>query len=118
MTENKLPVSSLELKKCFSNEEFVIKTCQQIDKDLAGLIEDHFEFDIDFEEDVLQQMVRTVAKNLKNLGHSNLLQFVYKVDLNEKELKSNLNRQLGLEDLAFKIIRREAQKIFLRLKFG
>ena len=118
MTERKLPVTSLEIKDCFSNEEFVIKTCQQIDKDLVGLLDSHLEFKIDFQGDVLEQIVRTLAANLKELNSQNLLQFMYNVDLKEQELVSNLNRKMGLEDLAFKVIRREAQKIFLRIKYS
>lgn len=118
MTEGSLPSTSLDLKTYFSQEEFLVKTCQQINKDMVGLIQNPVEFDVDMEQDVLEQLVRTLAQNMKKMSELNLRQFIYKVDMKEQEFESNLNRQLGIEDLAFKVIRREAQKIFLRIKFS
>lgn len=118
MTDGNLPITSLDLKTYFSQEEFVVKTCQQINKDMVGLIQNPLEFNVDLEQDVLEQLVRIVAQNLKKMSDLHLRQFIYKVDMKEQEFESNLNRQLGIEDLAFKVIRREAQKIFLRIKFS
>lgn len=118
MSEVQLPQTSLELKDFFNNEEFVIKTCQQINKDLVGLIENPLSFNLDFERDILDQLVKVLTENLKKMNSHNVLQFSYKVDLKELEFESNLNRNLGFEDLAFKVIRREAQKVFLRIKYS
>lgn len=118
MKEDSLPFTSLDLRVYFSKEDFVIKTCQQINKDMVGLIQNHVEFDVDMQADVLEQLVRTLACNMKKMSDINLRQFIYKVDIKEQEFESNMNRQLGIEDLAFKVIRREAQKIYLRIKFS
>jgi hypothetical protein len=96
----------------------VIQTCQQINKDLLGLIDDPVTFDIDMDEHVLSQMIQIVSEIIKRIAKQNLAQFIYKVDLKEANFIELIDREKGLSELAFMVVRREAQKIYLRRHFS
>lgn len=101
-----------ELKKAFDTVNFVEQTCAQINKDLTGLSEriistrhlnDHL-------ADFMEQLIPIISE-MKDLQ-----QFIYKVDLPEN-IYINAVSQLNWHELSYQIIRREAQKVFLRDRF-
>ena len=115
--ELKIPQTTLDLKNCFENEGFVIDTCKQMSKDLVGLVNDRVDFDIDLNENVLNQITTTLIQVLNQMPNQNLQQFIYKVDLKEADFLKLIGDENKKEELAFKIIKREAQKIYLRRYF-
>ncbi len=48
---------------------------------------------------------------------SKLSQFIYLVDLNEDDFKKSLQQQ-GFSELSYLVIKREAQKVYLKNKFS
>jgi hypothetical protein len=105
--------SENELKKAFDAAKFVDQTCVQINKDLNGhsdAIISHHQL-IDPLEDLIEQLIPIIAE-MKDLQ-----QFIYKVDLPEK-IYINAISQLNWHELSYQIIRREAQKVFLRDRFS
>ncbi len=102
-----------ELKKAFDTTNFVDQTCAQINKDLIGLsdaIISNRQLN-DPLEDLTEQLIPIIS------AMKDLQQFIYKVDLPEK-IYINALSQLNWHDLSYQIIRREAQKVFLRDRFS
>ena len=106
------------IKNFFSKEEFVLKTCEQIQKDLLGLTAVNQDFNIDFNQDVMIQMVDLMQLELKSLSGGELQQFIYKVDLNEQVFNTAMAQNDDYEELIFLIIQREAQKVYLKHKLS
>lgn len=66
----------------------------------------------------LSNLMKELFPIFDHLSESgNLSQFIYKVDLNEKDFQNALS-QSGWDELAFLVIRREAQKVYLKNKFS
>lgn len=101
-----------QLKTQFNIEDFALKTFHQINKDLNGLSVNSIEFLPS--EDNLEQATQQLIPILDELGKiSQLQQFIYQVDLPEKQWLSFLSHQ-DLTFLSHQIIIREAQKVYLR----
>lgn len=113
-----LPEKRNELALSFYNEEFVLKTLEQINKDLSGLESAEVVFNIDFERDVLEQLIDQLATILLKMNNRNIQQFIYRVDLKESDFLKSVSKEDDFQELAFLIIRREAQKVYLRSKFS
>jgi len=95
-----------------------LKTCKQIQKDLLGLTTRAHEFRINFEEDVLAQMVDSMQFVIEGLSGGELQQFIYKVDLKEQDFNAAISQNDDYEELIFLIIQREAQKVYLKHKLS
>jgi hypothetical protein len=105
------------LKQQFSIENFVEKTVNQFNKDAFGLIDDELNLPPLDSPNVLELLISDLQKLLKVLSDSsNLQQFIYKVDLNEKKWIYFTSFQ-NYELLAEEVIIREAQKVYLRELF-
>jgi hypothetical protein len=106
-----------ELSRFFDRAEFVEKTFLQINKDLdlEQLALDWSE--IDQSQDVLVQCISLLSPLLQNMSGSALQTFIYRVDLQENRFLTNLHEK-NFDQLAFEIILREAQKVFLRMHFS
>lgn len=113
-----LPINKAELQPYFDSEEFVIKTCQQISKDLTGLIDIEPNFNLDVQEDVLSALTDQLASILNRMDSANVQQFIYRVDLREEDYVKNVSKEDEGQSLAYFVIRREAQKVYLRSKFS
>lgn len=104
-----------QLKTQFNIEGFAEKTIAQINKDLNGLsvgsISDANADDL--LESVSHQLIPIIDELSKT---SQLQQFIYQVDLPEKQWLVFLNNQ-DIVFLAHQIIIREAQKVYLREMF-
>lgn len=106
-----------QLVKQFQIQDFVQKTIHQINKDLNGLVEEEIKI-IDIEnENILAILVTNVEAILEYLSqNSQLQQFIYAVDLNEKSWLNFMQKQ-DFKGLSEQIIIREAQKVYLRERF-
>lgn len=113
-----LPTTKNDIKNFFSKEEFVLKTCEQIQKDLLGLTSTNPDLKIDFKQDVMIQLVDLMQLALKSLSGEELQQFIYKVDLNEHVFNAAIAQNDEYEELIFLIIQREAQKVYLKHKLS
>jgi hypothetical protein len=113
-----IPQSKNDVSSLFEKEQFVIDTCQQISKDLAGLTEFPPEFDVDMDNDVLNQIIQQLAVCLLKVSAQNLQQFIYRVDMKEADFHRSLAQEDDCQELAFMVVRREAQKVYLRAKFS
>ena len=107
-----------DLVSFFDREEFVQKTVEQINKDLTGLEASEVNFNIDFEEDVLGQLIGQLAFVLLKMDSRNIQQFIYRVDIKESQYLHAVSKEDDFQELAFLIVRREAQKVYLRAKFS
>ena len=106
-----LPQNRGDIELHFSDEKFVIDTCSQINKDLTGLTEFPPKFDIDLENDVMYQVILQLAESLKRMSQTNLQQFIYRVELKERDFYKALAQEDDCQELAFCVLRREAQKV-------
>ncbi len=105
------------LKEQFSIENFVEKTVNQFNKDGFGLIDEEIELPSLESPNVLELLIIEVQYVLKQLNEtSHLQQFVYKVDLLEKNWNYFIEFQ-NYQTLAEEVIIREAQKVYLRELF-
>ena len=108
-----------ELTAYWSEDRFVLDTYRQVQKDLLGLAELELSEDRLLEDPypVLQAYILEIIDDLTKSHDDKLAQFIYKVDLPERKF----HRLIGtgnLEDLSHEILRREAQKVYLRRKFS
>ncbi|MCG8575711.1 MAG: hypothetical protein MI810_12560 [Flavobacteriales bacterium] len=100
----------------FLEKKFVRETCLQIQKDLQGLVDCEIQTDESDPLFHLQGLIVKVLEELSNGSGGKLMQFIYKVDLSEKKSLELLMKG-DLKELAYLIIEREAQKVYLRRRF-
>ena len=105
-----------EINTYFDSAAFVEQTCAQINKDLIGIADATLKADQDADL-ILNHLIFKVTEIINSIQNSEkLAQFIYKVDLPEHEFKQTL-ATADWNTLSFLIIRREAQKVYLRNKF-
>ncbi len=113
---SKILFTKNEIRSHFNAAEFVSKTRAQVNKDLAGL--SVFEVPVSSSGmdplKSLQDDLIPIIEDLSDAG--NLYQFIYKVDLPERSFQEALSNHDFFE-LSYLIVQREAQKVFLRIKF-
>jgi hypothetical protein len=100
---------------------FVAATIAQINKDLQGLTQQVILFEDQGKRTIIDQLTVIVQPVLQDLSKSQpelLSQFIYRVDLAERKFIDSISGDSSLSDLAFLVIEREAQKVYLRLKFA
>ena len=113
-----LPESISEVASLFNQEEFVLKTIDQIKKDLSGLEAGEVNFNINFDQEVLNQLTYQLMSVIQKMESRNIQQFIYRVDLKESQFLNAVSKEDEFQELAYLIIRREAQKVYLRSKFA
>ena len=108
-----------QTKNSLSNEEFVLKTQQQIHKDFAKFnleFRESFIFDLWTKEEIELAIQENLAIIIK-FGETKLMQLLYTIDIPEEQFLSLTQEQNFLELLAEAILKREALKVFFRSKF-
>lgn len=106
-----------QLEEQFQINDFVDKTIFQLNKDLNGLSVDTLKIDFNESDDKLLVVVNNLIPILEELSkNSQLQQFIYQIDLKEKQWFKFLTT-LEFNPLAEQIIIREAQKVYLREMF-
>lgn len=112
---NELIRTETEIRAFFDSKSFVEKTCLQINKDLQGIASVEVAID---SENILDQLIAKLALIFIEISSFEILgQFIYRVDLKESEFRDNLQKS-DWETLAYLVVRREAQKVFLRQHFN
>ncbi len=97
---------------------FAIQTCAQINKDLQGVSLTTVSLNNIKEPTILEHLMHQLLPILNQLAEqSKLSQFIYLVDLNEDDFKKSLQQQ-GFSELSYLVIKREAQKVYLKNKFS
>ena len=110
-----------ELQSFFDQTRFIEATVAQINKDLQGLFYGDFSFIPSSEKNPLEQLVTQLVPIITDLSKrqpEQLAQFIYRVDLPEKKFVEAITEDSALQLLAFRIIEREALKVYLRMKFS
>jgi len=105
--------------KTLSNEEFVLKTQQQIHKDFAKFnleFRENFIFDLWTKEEIELAIQENLAIIIK-FGETKLMQLLYTIDIPEEQFLRLTQEQNFLPLLAEAILKREALKVFFRSKF-
>ena len=109
-----------QLNSYFQNQQFVLKTQQQIAKDFAKFnlyFSDSFEFE-PTSKDEIERLMGHLLVDLMKQGETRLLQLLYTIDLSEKEFLHITTDPNFIQLLSEKILFREAYKVFLRTKFS
>jgi len=109
-----------EISSLFNQKDFVDSTIAQLNKDLQGLFFTELTNNFNSDSPIIEQLISTLQPILQELSKKQpeqLSQFIYRVDLGEKKYLDSFSRDLSLTDLAFLVIEREAQKVYLRAKF-
>lgn len=71
----------------FNNQEFIEATIAQLNKDLQGLFFDELKSDFNQDSSIIDQLISTLQPVLQSLSKQQpeqLSQFIYRVDLGEK----------------------------------
>lgn len=109
----------LEYEKYRRQISYLRRVVEQIQKDFQI-----FDFDIRFSGDVegaydeLFAQIRPIVGELLNSDPERLMNLLYRIDLNETELRRAAGEQIDfLEYLVDKILSRELQKVVLREHF-
>ena len=116
-----LILTESDLNSFIDKENFVEKTCFQISKDFSTVYHDTIDFQFDGNEPLLSQLIQqlsSVIDEVSKMGSGTMLQLMYTIDLNENEYYNSLGFDDSSQKLAFLIIRREAQKVYLKNKFS
>jgi hypothetical protein len=109
-----------QLNAYFDNQQFVLKTQQQIAKDFAKFnlyFSDSFEIE-PISKDEIERLIGQLLVDLMKQGETRLLQLLYTIDLSEKEFLHITTDPNFIQLLSEKILFREAYKVFLRTKFS
>jgi hypothetical protein len=102
------------------NEHFVRDTLLQIQKDFLRC---GWEFDSEIIEkrisksEIEEFLANKLAEIMKH-GESQLLQLIYIIDIPEKEFLKIVSQPNILQNLAEKILLKEAYKVYLRRKYS
>jgi len=106
-------------QKTADNEEFILKTQQQINKDFA-------KFNLEFRESFTlepwtkAEIELAIEENLVisiKMGETKLMQLVYTIDIPEQTFLSLTQEKDFIQLLSHAILKREAMKVFFRSKF-
>jgi hypothetical protein len=109
-----------QLNAYFDNQQFVLKTQQQIAKDFAKFnlyFLDSFEIEVTTKEEI-ERLIGQLLVDLMKQGETRLLQLLYTIDLSEKEFLHITTDPNFIQLLSEKILFREAYKVFFRTKFS
>jgi hypothetical protein len=110
----------IELLEQLDNNEFVLKTQQQIVRDFEkfNLFFEPLFLEIPLNKTYILEKIAEQLVQLMKEGESRLLQLLYTIDLSEKEFLDLTIQSNFLSLLSEKILVREAYKVFLRGKFN
>tara|TARA_B110000037_G_scaffold15096_1_gene15758 strand:- start:4513 stop:4884 length:372 start_codon:yes stop_codon:yes gene_type:complete len=100
-----------------NSTEFANNTCAQINKDLQGVSLAMVALNNIEAPTIFEHLIHQLNPILENLAEQGKLsQFIYLVDLNEREFKNSFAQQ-DFSELSYLVIKREAQKVYLKNKF-
>lgn len=103
----------------FSNEDFILKTQQQIHKDFAKFnleFPENFIFEA-FTKNEIEEEIRNKLTEIIKFGETKLLQLMYTIDIPEEQFLRIITQPDFLVSLSEAVLKREALKVYLRSKF-
>ncbi len=117
LSKNSPDTLNIDLK--LQNNDFLISTCTQINKNLQGLTDQK----IKITDQIFQSPLSKISQQLCEIVHllekmNKIQQFIYTVDIKETVFKAYLTRKISIDELNYEIIKREAQKVYLRHYFS
>lgn len=104
----------------FSNDDFVLKTQQQIHKDFAKFnleFPENFIFE-PFETHQVEVLIEERLAEIIKFGETKLLQLMYTIDIPENQFLHLITQPDFLKSLSKTVLKREALKVYLRSKFS
>jgi hypothetical protein len=113
-------IDANQLSTFLGNEEFILKTQQQIAKDFATfnlIFPDNFE-NIAYSKESIESLISEQLAEIMKEGETRLLQLLYTIDISEKQFLGITTEHNFIQLLAEKILFREAYKVFLRAKYS
>lgn len=119
LPEKPLENNISQQQKTAYNEEFILKTQQQINKDFA-------KFNLEFRESFTlepwtkEEIEVALEENLAiiiKMGETKLMQLLYTIDIPEQTFLSLTQEKDFIQLLSQTILKREAMKVFFRSKF-
>lgn len=112
------PENSLELLEAVKAENLLLKLIEQLNKDfqLSGISKS---FDINSSFEILNEELTETLLNLVQFKYDDYLNLMYRVDISEKELATITNTNLVtiVNQIAFLILKREFQKVWLKQNY-
>ena len=103
----------------FSNEDFVLKTQQQIHKDFAKFnleFPENFIFDA-WPKEKIEEIIQEKLKEIIQFGETRLLQLLYTIDIPESQFLHLITEPDFLNSISQAILKREAMKVYFRSRF-
>lgn len=103
----------------FSNEDFILKTQQQIHRDFAKFnleFPENFIFE-PFTKNEIEEEIRNRLTEVIQFGETKLLQLMYTIDIPEEQFLRIITQPDFLVSLSEAVLKREALKVYLRSKF-
>lgn len=114
-----LNLNQLQSKKQFENIDFLKETCQQINKDLIGYSSAKITLTEALLDQPLVELINQIKLILPGLINDKTLKpFIYTVDIPENKFVSFLLNDKTVDELAYDIVERCAQKVYLRWHFS
>lgn len=113
-----LPKKIPEIYKAAEDKELYKMLIQQLNKDFILAGTDYISFSQTLGLDELIYSLSDVIEKLFKGRYDSYLNFIYRVDVAEKEmLKADIASETFFKDLAKVILKRELQKVWFRSKF-
>jgi hypothetical protein len=109
-----------ELISYFSNKDFVLKTQQQIEKDFAKFslyLPESFVLEA-LDKDSLEVLIQEKVTEVMKYGETQLMQLLYTIDIPESDFLHHITAPNFLENISQMILKREALKVFFRMKYS
>ena len=111
--------NSVELLTKLQSEDLYVKLIQQLNKDLHMSNID-FEFQETLNPSELKSSLIQFLMNLITNNYDDYLNLLYRVDVSEQSLIKLTSERLqdSIGQVAFLVLKREAQKVWLKQNFG
>lgn len=111
--------NSVELLTKLQSEDLYVKLIQQLNKDLHMSNID-FEFQETLNPLELKSLLIQFLMNLITNNYDDYLNLLYRIDVSEQSLLKLASERMqdSIEQVAFLVLKREAQKVWLKYNFG
>jgi hypothetical protein len=111
--------TTLELLQKVESKNLYLKLIQQLNKDyqLANIDEVFLEETTPVQ---LHKKITTSLLNLMNSQYDHYLNLLYRIDISESQLLKvkNQNLEVAIQEVAFIVLQREVQKVWLKAHYG
>ena len=113
-------IDNNQLSTFLGDEDFILKTQQQIAKDFSTfnlLFPEDFQ-NLVYSKESIERLIGEQLAEIMKEGETRLLQLLYTIDISEKQFLEITSETNFIQLLAEKILFREAYKVFLRAKYS